>query len=926
MSLTDKQRRTAVEAYLGQFRPLAPAERKGQLAELRRLLKSTELKGVLSAFERARTLADWELLDTLGDPEELEKRVSKGFLNAARLRGAFLSGRLLDQSTLELNEGMRLDLVDGKLFPLKSLQLVDSGGKTDRFAHFPDLEELKVYVPYTAPRTAWKDLAPLASLPRLRKFELTGTHALADISALASLPAIESLTISNAGALVDLSPLAKLMRLERLELHDCKKVSDLSPLAKLSALKSIRLYDTAVADLRPLALKPSLEELELPYCRKLKGGLAPVTDRGGGRLRVLNLWASGITDLSAVAGMPLLEQLDARTEKPTTGLEKVKGLDALRDVRVLGKAGSLAFLAGAKELETLMLSDCNDVETLDALRGHDRLTRLNIKTAPALRDISGVSGLPALGGVSIENCEALSDVSSLGDLPALGKLLVEDCPVPRGHRVSRKAFNGDKYASTEDKGEIARLQSAYRAARTRAEEGPAPTVDGKETFPVQPTGERRLLGERDGTWIHLTPSIRRLRLTELRKALGSTARDVVSRALEEACNACDWEILESLAEGISASPNGEVLMAADAELIKRVKKAHHALLPPFATRLALATVRFGACTSLPDETLQVALNHGGFAAFPPALTRRYREATVNAARGASSTLRRGARKDAGAMRKLLAANASAEAVAQGLELLGQLDDFNTFDVLAEGLCISASGGIHVESPNGLGLEVPKKDSKPLGGHALEAVLRVLAGSGRLLGVHSLLLPETRPTELLAGLRSLAPRLRWVRLDGKSSGLREAKVKEARKGKFHRPPDKKPSLNAQEESLWEEHVMGVLVVSSDLALLAIRADSWKRDWEIRAVTPGTQQRLYSVFVSEVNVEGLRLQPDDRVLVQLSDYTCLVLDGATGRVVGRFSSTGWRDGFDARLTADEPTGVTWASWPSKPCSWEGKDGAA
>ena len=149
------------------------------------------------------------------------------------------------------------------------------------------------------------DLGFVATLPRLRSLDLTGT-GVRDLAPLAGARQLERLILMRT-AVDDLSPLAHLSALAELNI-DRTAVTDLSPLAGSTTLRRLDIGETPIGDLAQLGVLPQLTVLDI--------GTAPA-------LRRLDL--TGFPGLETLVGVMVGDATLWPAEFPTTLRELIIG-------------------------------------------------------------------------------------------------------------------------------------------------------------------------------------------------------------------------------------------------------------------------------------------------------------------------------------------------------------------------------------------------------------------------------------------------------------------------------------------------------------------------------------------------------------------------------------------------------------------------
>lgn len=198
--------------------------------------------------------------------------------------------------------------------PLKVLNMYDCRRISDleplRGAPLEDLE---------CGSTSVTDFGPLAGMP-LKKLKAGGCDV-ADLSPLAGMP-LEELFLDSSG-IRSVEPLRGLP-LRHLSLYECMEITDLEPLRGMP-LEYLSLFRSSkVASLEPLRGAP-VKEMNLAYCKDLTtleplrgapckklsindcGKITDLSPLRGMPLDVLNVWNSGVRDLSPLTDVPLVE-------------------------------------------------------------------------------------------------------------------------------------------------------------------------------------------------------------------------------------------------------------------------------------------------------------------------------------------------------------------------------------------------------------------------------------------------------------------------------------------------------------------------------------------------------------------------------------------------------------------------------------------
>ena len=219
------------------------------------------------------------------------------------------------------------------------------------------------------------DPTPLADLLALRVVML-GDNPIDSIEVLRDKHALRFVGAART-TITDLSPLADKDQLIYLWVNGASNVTDFSPLAGLSALETLLIGGTAFGDgdMPMLAGMPALTRLQL--------------------------WATSVSDLTALAGTQLTNELDigGSQVRDLTPIHHMTGLQQLRLGWLGLQAGDLGFLDGFGALTLLDLqgNDLTSLASVVALPGlgaGDRLdvssNRLDLADAAVQADIAAL--------------------------------------------------------------------------------------------------------------------------------------------------------------------------------------------------------------------------------------------------------------------------------------------------------------------------------------------------------------------------------------------------------------------------------------------------------------------------------------------------------------------------------------------------------
>jgi internalin A len=204
-----------------------------------------------------------------------------------------------------------------------------------------------------------EDLSILEAFPALRSFEVTSLRlkSLAGLEHAAA--SLESLTISDTLKTVRLEPLGQLENLRHLYIDGHR--NGIEAIGNLARLERLTLRAVTLPDLSLLCPLKNLWWFDLKLGGTRDLGLLPDV----GQLRYLEIWrVRGVSDLEAVASLPLLENLHLQSMGGVTGLPTFASSSSLRRVSLESMKGiaNLACIAAAPALEDLFLVEMGHLE------------------------------------------------------------------------------------------------------------------------------------------------------------------------------------------------------------------------------------------------------------------------------------------------------------------------------------------------------------------------------------------------------------------------------------------------------------------------------------------------------------------------------------------------------------------------------------
>ncbi|GAA0925070.1 hypothetical protein [Nonomuraea longicatena] len=279
----------------------------------------------------------------------------------------------------------------------------------------------------------------LRHLTNLRMIDLLRAGLYPDISELAGLTELTSLRLERASEVTDFTPLAALTRLESLHLA-ATRIKDLTPLLGMCRLTYLDLSATKVSSLAGAAVFARLEHLDLSGCEAIRD-VSPLSGASG--LRSLNLRGTSVASLTGLRDLPALEELTVGSE-----LVSLDGVDALPSLRKLsleycddlqrldrggpypqvseldlpfGPITDLGIVFRFPGLTAIRLWAFHGLTSLEALRGHPSLARVQVELGAKVKDLSPLGDLPALRELELLDLRS-HDLTPLADLPPLAKL------------------------------------------------------------------------------------------------------------------------------------------------------------------------------------------------------------------------------------------------------------------------------------------------------------------------------------------------------------------------------------------------------------------------------------------------------------------------------------------------------------------------
>ncbi|MDD3818297.1 MAG: CotH kinase family protein [Actinomycetota bacterium] len=234
---------------------------------------------------------------------------------------------------------------------------------------------------------------------------------LSDISLIGQFKQLEELYLRE-NSIEDISPLSNLNNLEILDLRE-NAISNISPLKNLISLKELNLRENNVVDISALAELKELEYLNIHSNREIES-IAPIAD---------------LTNLKTL----IMRNVNIRNE-----VELLKNLKNLERLNIRNcDIPDISFIAGLTKLKELDLRYNNDVVDISALSNLKELEYLDLYSNKYVESIAPIADLANLKTLIIENLYRINDIELLGNLKNLQILDMHDCRVQDISFISR---------------------------------------------------------------------------------------------------------------------------------------------------------------------------------------------------------------------------------------------------------------------------------------------------------------------------------------------------------------------------------------------------------------------------------------------------------------------------------------------------------
>lgn len=237
----------------------------------------------------------------------------------------------------------------------------------------------------------------------------------ADLSDLKYFPNLHTLVLDNQG-IEDLTMLDGLLP-ERLSMQK-NELKNLDGISRFHTLSSLYLTDNPLDDVNALSGMTSLREIRLS-----ESSVSDISPLTGLPIQNLDVSNTLVTDISGISSMQGLERLMISG----VGTESIKELGRMQNLRSLGifesDIASLSEISGLKLLDTLDLTQCSKMHSLDGIDAFPKLHYLGI-AGTEITDISALKDNPILEMIDMTNAP-VTDFSVLKDIPNLNTIWID---------------------------------------------------------------------------------------------------------------------------------------------------------------------------------------------------------------------------------------------------------------------------------------------------------------------------------------------------------------------------------------------------------------------------------------------------------------------------------------------------------------------
>ena len=263
------------------------------------------------------------------------------------------------------------------------------------------------------------ELTSLAGMTgtRAKEINLKGCIGLPSLETLppSCCESLRTLNIRGCTRVSDIGKLTTCHSLQMLNASFCSSLRDADPLQFVANLTSVRLLrDVAITEL-PTIGSGRLALLDCSFCSQLRN----IYSLGGACFRqcvALSLRGCGqIEDIFPLANLTSLRALSLSMCRSVRDYESLASLDALETLDLsfsssLDAAG-LAHVANCRQLQSLSMLGCTNLEDVGALAGHPCLVSVNLSGCVRIRRITPLCGVPNLVRCGAGGIPALADAT-----------------------------------------------------------------------------------------------------------------------------------------------------------------------------------------------------------------------------------------------------------------------------------------------------------------------------------------------------------------------------------------------------------------------------------------------------------------------------------------------------------------------------------
>ncbi|CAN1158601.1 Disease resistance protein L6 [Linum perenne] len=439
----------------------------------------TKLTGDIGALQNLQVLDAGNLVGKSFSPEIMNLPTSLTHLSVSFFRVLNLS-ELEDLEELCFDDCDKLQYLGGlwKLSNLRKLVLNYSSSCNSLLVEGEDVSSTGFPLPSSLNSLEISDLESLPNFAnlnnltelKLKKFQVPEIQGLGDLIMLETLEIYDALNLINLDGLESLShlktlnledclvleklpiSLVNLTKLQELSIKKCRQLAEVMGLERLEALRSLSMtYCSSITKFPDLSALTNLKTLDITGCtglievmgigrleslRKLNmsccGSVKELPDLSGLR-NMISLDISECNQLKEVTGIGSLELLEVLGMINCTSIKKLPDLSGCKrldqDEKVnaaaaynlipLSSVEELPDLSGLGKIESLDISECNQLEEVTGIESLELLEELRMRNCTSVKKLSDLSGCKKLRQLDIRGCVQLAEVSGIDKLKGL---------------------------------------------------------------------------------------------------------------------------------------------------------------------------------------------------------------------------------------------------------------------------------------------------------------------------------------------------------------------------------------------------------------------------------------------------------------------------------------------------------------------------